>query len=84
MSSHHSIKFFITHYGQEQRAEERHRLKEQRREIERQERALFWAEQRHQREALKVRAQWLYIEAGIYLWVLITIASIVLYGLRNI
>ena len=84
MSSHHSIKFFITHYGQEQRAEERRRLKEERRKIERQERALYWAEQRQQRAILKARAQWLYIEAELYFWAFVTVAAGVIYIMRNV
>ena len=85
MSSHHSIKFFITHYGQEASAIRRREIKAQKRALEREENALKWAAYRQQRAEAKVKLLWYYwsTEALVIGWMLTTLA-IVVYGLRNI
>jgi hypothetical protein len=85
MSSHHSVKFFINHYTQELAAVERKSIKDEIRELKRQEDALKWADYRHKRAVIKAAAKYLYwSEVALYFVSVLTIATIVAYGIRGI
>ena len=85
MSSHHSIKFFLTHYEQVAGAIERKVVNAQIRKLRKEADALRWADYRRKREVVKAAATYLYwSEAAFYIVTLATVASIVLFGLRGI
>ena len=85
MSSHHSVKFFINHYNQELVAVERKTIKDQIRKLKKQEEAMKWADYRHKRAVIKAAARYAYwSEMALYFVILLTIAVIAVYGIRNI
>lgn len=85
MSSHHTLRFFLNHYEQQGAAIKRKVLKTKVRQLEREMRDIEWADFRHKRAVIKAAAEYTYwSEVGFYIITLITVLSIVLYGLRNI
>ena len=85
MSSHHAMKFFITHYEQIDGAIKRRAIKAEIRKLQREEDALKWSDYRRKRAVIKAAAQMIYMsEVAFFITTLITVLSIVLYGMRNI
>jgi len=85
MSSHHNVKFFINHYEQQGAAAERKLIKAQMRELQKQESAIKWSEYRHKKAVIEAAARFAYYsEVAFGIGFILTVFSIVLYGLRNI
>ena len=85
MSSHHAMKFFITHYEQIDGAIKRRAIKAEIRKLQREEDALKWSDYRRKRAVIKAATEFAYYsDVAFGIGFLITVLSIVLYGLRNI
>lgn len=85
MSSHHSIKFFLTHYEQVANALERKSVKEQIRQLQRQADALKWDDYRRKRAVINAATRYIYwTEAFFYIVTFLTIIAAVGFTLRNI